>query len=160
MPQARLLLVGDGPHRAALDAKIEACGVGQSTIITGLIPQAHVPAMLSVADVTVLPYPQLPQDLWFSPLKLYEYMAAGKAIVGSRSGQIAEVLENGRTGLLVEPGNVPELTAAITALLKDPAKRQAFGQAAHQRVVEQHSWEKYIRRLETIYDQALKSRRR
>ena len=106
IPQAKLLLVGDGRARPLVDRKIAECGVGAQVIITGFVPQEQVPEMLAAVDVAVIPYPQLPKELWFSPLKLYEYMAAGKAIVASRSGQIDEVLVDGCTGLLVEPGNV------------------------------------------------------
>lgn len=159
VPEARLLLVGDGPHRAELDRKISECGVEKETIITGLLPQERVPEMLSVADIAVIPYPQLPQELWFSPLKLYEYMAAGKAIVSSRAGQIAEVLENGRTGLLVESGNIPALTEAILSLLKNPAERNRLGANAKQQAITRHSWVQYIRQLENIYLQAMTRRK-
>ena len=154
-PAARLLLVGDGPHRAALDAKIQECNVGHATIITGLLPQERVPEMLSVADIAVIPYPQLPQELWFSPLKLYEYMAAGKAIVSSRAGQIAEVLENGRTGLLVESGNIRELTSAVTSLIHNSAERRRLGANAQKQAIAHHSWRQYIRQLENIYMNAM-----
>jgi glycosyltransferase involved in cell wall biosynthesis len=154
-PEAKLLLVGDGRARPALDQKIAEQGVGSSVIITGLVPQVQVPTMLALADVAVLPYPQLPKELWFSPLKLYEYMAAGKAIVASRAGQIAEVLHHGYTGLLTEPGNVNGLSQAILDLLNNPKLRSELGQNARRQAVEQHSWERYIQRLEKIYASVL-----
>jgi glycosyltransferase involved in cell wall biosynthesis len=160
VPEAKLMLVGDGPFRAELEQKIAECRVGASTIITGLLPQERVPALLAVADITVIPYPKLPKELWFSPLKLYEYMAAGKAIVSSAAGQIAEVLQNGRNGLLVESGNIPEFTQAVLSLLKEPAKRNQLGAAARQQAIAQHSWEQYIRKLEIIYTKALGRRKK
>ncbi len=155
VPEAKLMLVGDGPIRAELEQKIAACGVADSTIITGLLPQERVPEMLSIADIAVIPYPKLPQELWFSPLKLYEYMAAGKAIVASSAGQIAEVLVNGRNGLLVESGNIPEFTQAVLALLNNPEKGQELGETARQQAIKHHSWAQYIRQLETIYQKAI-----
>jgi len=151
VPQAKLLLVGDGPARAVVEQKIAELGVESGVIITGFIPQERVPEMLAVVDVAVIPYPQLPQELWFSPLKLYEYMAAGKAIVASNSGQIAEVIQNNHNGLLVEAGNVADLAQAIITLFKNPAERKRFGQNARQQAIERHSWEQYIKRLEEIY---------
>ena len=151
VPDARLLLVGDGRARPMLDRKVQECGLESIVTITGLLPQARVPAMLAAADVAVLPYPQLAQELWFSPLKLYEYMAAGKAIVASRSGQIADVLENGHNGLLVEPGDVAGLAQAIVTLLLDEATRRRLGRNAKQQAIEKHSWDQYIQRLEEIY---------
>jgi glycosyltransferase involved in cell wall biosynthesis len=99
----------------------------------------------------VLPYPELPGELWFSPLKLFEYMAAGKAIVASRAGQIAEILEDGQSGLLVAPGDVAAMGQAIVRLIADPALRQRLGDHARQQAVANHSWEQYIERLVQIY---------
>ena len=128
VPTARLFLVGDGPYREILDQKIKASHVQDKVVITGFLPQERVPEMLSVADITVLPYPKLPQDLWFSPLKLYEYMAAGKTIVASNSGQIGEVIEDGETGVLTEPGNVFELTNALKVLLGNEQERRRLAE--------------------------------
>jgi glycosyltransferase involved in cell wall biosynthesis len=114
-----------------------------------------VPEILAIADVVTIPYPQLPEELWFSPLKLYEYMAAGKAIVASSAGQITEVIQDGYNGILVEPGNVDELAQAIINLFKDPTRRERLGQNARQQAVTQHSWEQYINRLEKIYESVL-----
>jgi glycosyltransferase involved in cell wall biosynthesis len=150
-PHAMLLLVGDGRARPAVESKIAELGLESSVIITGLVSQERVPEMLAVIDVAVIPYPKLPRELWFSPLKLYEYMAAGKAIVASRSGQIAEVIEDGHNGLLVEAGNVADLTRATLRLLGNPAERARLGRNAHRQASEQHSWATYIERLEQIY---------
>jgi len=150
-PEAKLSLVGDGPARPVVEQKIAELGVATAVIITGLVPHARVPAMLAAADVVAIPYPRLPKELWFSPLKLYEYMAAGKAIVASRAGQIAEVIQHGHTGILVEPGDVDEFGQAIIELLKDPAERERLGRNARRQAIEQHSWEQYIKRLEEIY---------
>ncbi len=158
-PDARLFLVGDGPYREELDRKVASSGVQDKIIITGFVPQEQVPELLSVADITVLPYPQLPKDLWFSPLKMYEYMAAGKAVVASRSGQIADVIEDGETGLLVEPGDVPELTDALLALLRQPEERRRLAENGRLEAIQNHSWTHYITKLEQIYERALQGRR-
>jgi starch synthase len=154
-PNAKLMLVGDGEARSVVEEKINDLGVGNAVIITGLIPHTHVPEILAIADVVTIPYPQLPEELWFSPLKLYEYMAAGKAIVASSAGQITEVIQDGYNGILVEPGNVDELAQAIINLFKDPTRRERLGQNARQQAVTQHSWEQYINRLEKIYESVL-----
>ena len=159
VPEAKLLLVGDGRARPAVEQKIAEFGVESNVIITGLVPQARVPEMLAVADIAVLPYPQLPRELWFSPLKLYEYMAAGKAIVASRAGQIAEVIRHGHNGLFVEPGDVADLSQTMLKMLKDPAERARLGQNARCQAVKQHSWDQYIGRLEEIYWSVLSSDR-
>ncbi len=154
-PDALLLLVGDGRARPQVDQAIAAHNMQQQVIVTGLLPQEKIPALLAAADVATLPYPQLPAELWFSPLKLYEYMAAGKAIVASDAGQIGDVIRDGENGLLVRPGDVGELAGAITRLLRDGALRERIGRTAREQAVAQHSWERYVSRLESVYRQVL-----
>jgi glycosyltransferase involved in cell wall biosynthesis len=154
-PAARLLLVGDGPARPQVEKRIQELGMEAAVVITGLVPQTEIPEILSAVDVAVIPYPQLPKELWFSPLKLYEYMAAGKAIVASRSGQIAEVLQDGYNGLLVQPGELDELAQAMLRLFKNPPERQRLGENAKRQAVERHSWEQYVRRIEDVYRSVL-----
>lgn len=156
VPNAKLLLVGDGPMRSSVEQIISNLGLESSVRITGLVPQERIPAMLTASDVAVLPYPRLPKEMWFSPLKLYEYMAAGKAIVASRSGQIEEIIRDGKSGLLVEPGDVRAFAEATISLLMDPARRLEMGGRALQQARAAHSWSHYVDRLELIYREALR----
>lgn len=155
IPNSKLLLVGDGPARTSIEEKVKNLGIASSIQITGLVPQKKIPEILSAVDVAVIPYPKMPNELWFSPLKLYEYMAAGKAIVASRSGQIADVIQDGENGRLVKPGEIDDLAKVIVRLLNNPDERDWIGKNARQQAVEQHSWERYIRRLEEIYHSVL-----
>lgn len=157
-PDAELLLIGDGPERESIEARAAELGISGRVTITGLVPQPQVPAMLARAAVAVLPYPRFRQELWFSPLKLFEYMAAGKAIVAARAGQIPAILEDGKTALLVEPGSVSELARAILALLASTDKRRVMGAAAREQAVERHSWDGYVDRLESIYSSVLEAK--
>jgi glycosyltransferase involved in cell wall biosynthesis len=158
VPNAQLLLIGDGRARPIVDQKIAEFGVETAVTITGLVAQVRVPEMLAVVDVAVLPYPQLPRELWFSPLKLYEYMAAGKAIVASRTGQIAEVIQHGQNGLLVEPGDVVDLARTLSGLLKNSAERARLGHNARAQAVQQHSWDRYVSCVEALYFDVLRHR--
>jgi glycosyltransferase involved in cell wall biosynthesis len=151
LPKARLILVGDGPVRDKLEKQTAASGIQHAVSFTGLIPHGRIPEYLALADVVTLPYPSLPEELWFSPLKLYEYMAAGKAILASRAGQIAEVIQDGQNGLLVEPGDNHALAQGMILLLQDAGLRARLGEQARQQAVNRHSWDQYIRRLEDIY---------
>ncbi len=157
IPNSTLLLVGDGPVRVDIETMAKEMDLSNSVIITGLVPQQRVPELMSAMDLAVLPYPQLPKDLWFSPLKLYEYMAAGKAIVASDSGQISDVIEDGYNGILVNPGDAVDLANAIIHLLQDPLKRVFLGQNARRKAIANHSWDNYIGRLEQIYLSVLDS---
>ncbi len=155
VPGAKLLLVGDGPAREMVDAALARFGVADDTIITGFLPQSRVPHLLSAVDVAVIPYPKLPQELWFSPLKLYEYMAAGKAIVASEDGQIAQVIESEKTGILFAPGDIGAMATGIIRVLKNDALREALGQAAQAQARHRHSWRQYIENMEKLYRQVL-----
>jgi starch synthase len=151
IPEAQLVLVGDGPDRAFVAQRIRELGLDEKAIITGFVPHTAVPPLLAVADVVTIPYPQLPEEMWFSPLKLYEYMAAGKAIVASRAGQIEAVIQDGETGKLVTPGDVNALAQAMIDLLQNPTVRQQLGHRARQEAVAYHTWERQIGKLESVY---------
>jgi glycosyltransferase involved in cell wall biosynthesis len=157
-PDVRLVLVGDGPARGFIEEKINALSLQDAVTITGLVPHDQVPALLQLADVVTIPYPELPQEMWFSPLKLYEYMAAGKAIVASGVGQIREVIQDGEHGVLVPPGDVPALTAALRDLLQRPEYRRQLGERARQEAVGQHTWSRQIARLISVYQKETAAR--
>jgi len=150
-PEARLVLVGDGAVRAELEIQARAAGLADKIIFTGSVPYQKVPAFVSMADAAVAPYPKLATELWFSPLKLYEYMAASKAIVASRVGQIVDVLEDGHSGLLVEPDDIQALSQALVKLLKDKSLRSKLGENARCAALAKHSWQAHTEKLEQIY---------
>ncbi len=153
--RAKLLLIGDGPVRSEVEDRLQLLGLASHAHITGLIPQREVPGMLALADIAVIPYPRLPQELWFSPLKLYEYMAAGKAILASGDGQIAEVLVDGQTGLLHPPGDVDAMLSGLIRLVDSPELRRSLGEHARRQAEASFSWEVYARRLESVYFEVL-----
>jgi len=155
IPAAKLLIVGDGPMRQPSVEYSKALGIQRSVIFIGNVEHSRVPELLSVSDVAVAPYPKFALNFYFSPIKLFEYMAAGKAVVASRLGQIAEVIINGVNGLLVEPGDVGELATAMTKLLTDDSLRKTLGSAARKTVLQGYTWSKYIRKLVQIYELVL-----
>src|SRR5688572_18681899 len=152
-PDARLVLVGDGQTRSSVVDIVTRNGLRHAVIMTGAIAHSQVPDMLSIADVAVVPSAPITASLGGTgtPLKLFEYMAAGKAIVATAQDQAAEVIQDGHNGLLVEAGNVNRFAEAILRLLNDPVERSRLGQNARQRATELYSWEQYTRRLEEIY---------
>ena len=145
-PGARLLIVGNGPERAVLEALVSARGLREAVHFTGAVYHADVPALLSRIDVAVAPYPPLPH-FYFSPLKIYEYMAAGLAVIASRSGQIPQLLEDGLSGLLYRPGDAGELAAALERLRRDPELRRRLGRAARAKVLRGYTWDRVARRI-------------
>ena len=152
-PRARLVLVGEGQTRTAVEQKVIRNGLRHAVIMTGAIAHTSVPGMVSIAEVAVVPAAPVPASRGGTgtPLKLFEYMAAGKAIVATAQNQASEVIQDGRNGRLVEAGDVNKFAEAILTLLNDPMERVRLGQNARQQAIELYSWEEYTRRLEEIY---------
>ncbi len=128
-PSAHLLLVGDGPLRPVLEEEVRRDGLRGSVTFVGSLAHEEVPHYVAAMDVAVAPYPAL-EEFYYSPLKLFEYMAAGRPVVASRVGQVAEVMENGVNGLLFEPGDRAGLVACLRRLRQDPALRRELGRRA------------------------------
>jgi glycosyltransferase involved in cell wall biosynthesis len=149
-PAARLVLVGDGAVRRDMELLAAELHVEHRVRFTGLMPHAAVPPLVAAADIAVVPYPVLKQEMWLSPLKLFEYMASGKAIVASACGQVLDVIEDGRNGILVPPGDAEAMTAALDRLVDDSELRGRLGRTAREDAVERHSWESYVSRLEQV----------
>jgi glycosyltransferase involved in cell wall biosynthesis len=126
---------------------------------TGHVPPCAVPSRLARADVLALPNPASAiSTLATSPLKLFEYMAAGRPIVASDLPAIREVLTHERNGWLVPPGDPRTLADGIRRLSDDPALRNRLARAALESVAE-YSWARRAERLEALFEAVLTSRR-
>lgn len=150
----RFLLVGSG----SLHAKVEKLLENETRVIfTGAVAHARVPALLDACDILVAPHVPLAggSEFFGSPTKVFEYMAVGKAIVASRLGQIGEVLADQETALLVEPGNVEELTAAIVKLVESDVLRARLGAKAREVAIQNYTWVHNAQRVLEAY-QSLK----
>ena len=145
-PETRLLLVGDGPGREQLVAEAASRGVDKVVQFTGAVSPCDVPGLLASMDVAVAPYPAL-ANFYFSPLKVYEYMAAGLPIVASRVGQLENLIESEVTGLHVTPGDVAALAAALERIKCEPHLRARLGQAARTKVIRDHTWDAAVERI-------------
>jgi glycosyltransferase involved in cell wall biosynthesis len=145
-PDAQLLIVGDGPERARLQADVAAHGLDAVVHLTGAVPPNEVPALLASMDVAVAPYPKL-ADFYFSPLKVFEYMAAGRPVVASRIGQLAELIQDGVNGLLCPPGQPVGFALALDRLKRQPELCTRLGRAARADVLRQHTWQQVAQRI-------------
>jgi glycosyltransferase involved in cell wall biosynthesis len=138
----KFLLVGDGPLAPQLRYALGPYVRSGQAIFTGSIPHEAVRAYLDAADILVSPHVPMPGNYPFfgSPTKLFEYMAMGKAIAASALEQIVEVLEHGKTALLVAPGDPVELVTAIQRLATDPRLRAELGRNARATALTHHTW--------------------
>ncbi len=144
-PSLRLCVVGEldgiGP---ALREQCRAHGLESHVHFAGAVSPTEIPQVLGAMDAVVAPYPQL-QNFYFSPLKVFEYMAAGKPIVASAIGQINDILEHERTALLVAPGDPAALASAILRLRAEPELAARLGRAARAEAETHHTWRERVR---------------
>lgn len=156
-PDSRLILIGYGHIWEPIENKIAQLGIGYAVILKGIIAHEHIPRYLCAADVAVAPFESFFPWKGGSALKVFEYMAAGKAIVATSTGQVAEVLRHGHNGLLVSPGDVAGFAGAILYLLNNPAEGARLGRNARQDAIMKHSWGRYIDQLVEIYKEDIRS---
>ncbi|MHB1415262.1 MAG: glycosyltransferase family 4 protein [Chloroflexota bacterium] len=147
---AKLLLVGDGPVRQEMESMAESLGIRDQVIFTGMIPHEEVAALLSVSDIAVVNPRSSAPTRSQSPLKLFEYMAAGKAIVAPATVEMNAILSDGVNGYLVPPDDRAALGQALLELLADAQLRSKLGQAAEQQAIARHSWDSTVADLETV----------
>jgi glycosyltransferase involved in cell wall biosynthesis len=139
-PGARLLVVGDGPERAFLEDDLAARGLTHAAHLTGAVEPDEVPGLLASMDVAAAPYTG-EGAFYFSPLKVYEYMAAGLPVVAGKIGQLDGLIVDGVNGLLVEPGNPAALAGALHVLKNNSVLRKRLGSAARETVLRDHTWD-------------------
>ncbi len=143
-----LLIVGDGPMRDWVEGYAVGASLQRQVTVSGWLPVEQVPAYLRRMDIAVAPYPAS-DNFYFSPLKLYEYMAVARPVVASRIGQIASYLHDGADSLLVRPGDTQQLSEALRRLLDHPQLRTRLGEAAAVSVAER-TWVNNARRVMAI----------
>jgi len=143
-PEAILLLVGDGPERPALETLAAHLGLSRCVRFAGV--RHDVPRLLTAAAVFVLP--SLTEAL---PTALAEAMAAGVPVIGSAVGGIAEMIQDGVTGILVPPGDVDALAAAVADLLDQPARVAELVRAARRLVETRFDAAENVARLHREY---------
>ena len=146
----KLLLVGDGPLRNEAEAQVTALGLEARVIFTGTVQHEDVPKLLSCAQIAVLSHRPSTAAKAGSPIKLFEYMAAGKAVVAPNIENIASVVQDGKHALLVSPNDPSAMAAAFIKLVENPELQAALGDAAQSEVIAKHSWERAVCEIENI----------
>jgi len=152
--RVRLLLVGDDPFgdgRRSAEALAAELRLGDRAVFAGI--RRDVPALLAASDAFVM------ASLWEGfGLVFLEAMAAGLPVVATRVSAIPEVVVEGETGLLVEPGDAPALSRAINALADDPELRARLGRAGRARVRERFALDRMIEETLDVYAEVLSRR--
>ena len=160
VPPARGLIIGGHaaePDLGRLRALAERLGIGARVTFTGMVVPARVPEFLRSATIFALPNPASAISSRFtSPLKLFEYMAAGRPIVASDLPAVREILQDDVDALLVAPGDAAALGAAIARLIADPGLAVRLAGAAAERAP-QYTWDRRAERLEALFLDVMRS---
>jgi glycosyltransferase involved in cell wall biosynthesis len=150
-PHLRCSIVGAGSRLRELQALARARGVERVVQFCG--HREDVPALLAAADLFVLP-----SRSEACPNGAIEAMAAGLPVVASAVGGLRDLVDHGRTGLLVPPCNPEALASAVEALIADPVRAHRLGAAARAEVEARYSFDRMVRAFEDLYEHELRAR--
>jgi glycosyltransferase involved in cell wall biosynthesis len=138
----RTLIVGDGALRTDVERTISEKNLENCVTLVGRVPLEDVPQYVCAGDACVAPFAECVSTAGgFSPLKVYEYMACGKAVVASDFSCFSNVLSEGPCGLVTEPGNATALSQAVLRLLENPAEAEQMGRRGRELVEKRFTWD-------------------
>ncbi len=149
-PNAKFLIVGNGPRRKALEDITNSLGIEQHVIFTGFVE--NIPEIYSFTDVVIL-------SSWSEglPQSLLQAMAAGVPVVATRVGGVPEVVKHEKTGILVEPGDHDALAKGVIKILENPGMASDFVKNAGELVKNEHSVSHMLDKIESLYTGLLKN---
>jgi len=150
-PSLRVLIAGEGPERPILEQMLDSMGLRDTIQLLGR--RADVPDVLAACDVAVCC-----SDFEGTPLAVIESMAAGKPVVATRVGGLPDVVEDGVTGVLVEPRSPTRLAGAIDGLLTRPDRALEMGARGRERQRSELTMDVTLRHLDILYRELLDAR--
>jgi len=137
--QTIFFLVGHGPMKEGLENQLKEEVFAGRVVFSGYISHSEIPCYLAAMDVLLAPYPKL-AFFYYSPIKIYEYLAAGKAVLTSRVGQIKEIIQDNENGMLFEANNFDEMKVKCFQLIENKTLRAKLGKQARKFIEKQGTW--------------------
>ncbi len=153
LPQARFLIVGDGPSRA--DFELQCADLGLDEVVQFLGSRHDIAEIQALSDVVCL----ASTDVESAPICMLEALASGRPQVATAIGGIPRIIDDGKTGLLVPPGDVDALAAAMTRVLSNDVLAAQMRQASRQRALDEFSVDKMVRAHEELIERLLQAKR-
>ena len=148
----RLVVIGDGPERQALERRARDSGLAERVQIRGRVADDELHATYAASDVLVLPsIVDARGDTEGLGVVLLEAMSYGIPVVASDVGGITDIVEHDKSGLLVQPGDVAQLTRALERLARDPGLAKRLGAAGEQRVRQAFGWPEIMAKWDAVY---------
>jgi glycosyltransferase involved in cell wall biosynthesis len=142
------LFVGDGEFRAQLEDFCREKGFSDRVIFAGRRPHREISSFVAAMDIAVL----LNSNAYGSPMKIFEYLAMGKAVIAPAVEPVREVLRDGETGLLIEPGDAEGMARQIVRLASDAELRARLGRQGREYVVAHHTWRDNAATVLEVYE--------
>lgn len=136
----RLVLVGDGPERAAIEQAARERGVSSRLLLTGLAPESELLEWFRRADAMIMPNVEIPGDVEGFGIVLLEAAASSVPAVAARLEGITDVVVDGETGVLVPSGDASAWTDTLLRLSEEPSRLRALGAAARERAIARSGW--------------------
>ncbi len=158
VPEAKLLIVGDGPQRPELERIITELGLARQVIITGFQPYQTMPQYINLATICINPFLISDTTMDVFPAKIVQYIACGKATVATALHGITTLLPGESQGV-VYVNNAADMAKKVVSLLKSTERRQKLGYAGLNHVRRNYSHKKIARQLEKILEEAIKEKR-
>lgn len=155
-PDLKLLLIG-GRMPVSLQSMIAKLDIASSVIITGAIELEEVPWYLSASNVLVLPLLDNILDTCRWPNRLLEYMACGRPVVTAKVGEAAEIVDEGRCGLVFRAGDSEDMAGRIRDIIENQSEAEGMGQRSRSKVEHDYTWSSVARSTEEAYFRILKS---
>ncbi len=149
-PNIQLFLVGKGFGFDKIKSLIIEYGLEGIVTLPGYISHKDIPEYISAMDICVIP----DSNYYGSPMKLFEYMAMGKAVIAPRLKPLEDVIVNGASGYLFEKGNVDSLVQALSGLIENSSIRDKIGRTAKDLVFKEHTWAENARKVINIFKES------
>ncbi|NOY62730.1 MAG: glycosyltransferase family 4 protein [Gammaproteobacteria bacterium] len=153
-PNIQFLMVGDGECRKELEGYLIETGRADRAIFVGRKAHAEIAALVKRMDIAVLPN----SNAYGSPMKMFEYMAMGKAVIGPAVGPVNEIVEDGVTGFIIEPGDATAMTEKILLLANNEKLRDDMSAKAKQYILDNHTWANNANVIIDLYNDIVKAR--
>ncbi|MBN2411429.1 glycosyltransferase family 4 protein [candidate division KSB1 bacterium] len=155
-PEVYFLIVGGGgPMAAEFKKQCEQYDWNSRVLFTGFVEHDIAYQYVNLFDIALAPYASTGL-FYYSPVKIFEYMAQGKAIITTKVGQITELIEDSNSGVFFDPDTPGDLTKKVKYLLDQPEKRSAVGRNAREIILHHHTWTHKALQLEKLCYAALK----
>lgn len=153
IPEVHVVCIGDGPQRGQIEERADRLGLSDCVHFTGHLPHDEVASWLAGADVAVAPYPAM-DDFYFSPLKIFEFLALGLPVVATSHGQIRDLLPDQERGYLCDPGSPTDLARQLERVIRGPEEARQVAARGREWVLENATWSSRVghllQRIETL----------